>query len=102
MVWCRRISWCPALRPLLRIDVYAMRFRRGIMGRVREGRVLKLEGNPEAASSGGKICGLGQAAVQQHWSPDRLTTPMVRENGALVPATWDKALVLLSGHTGSR
>src|SRR5208283_3559797 len=68
----------------------------GIMGRVREGRVLKLEGNPEAASSGGKICGLGQAAVQQQWSPDRLTTPMVRENGALVPATWDKAMGLLS------
>ena len=66
------------------------------MGRVREGRVLKLEGNPEAATSGGKICGLGQAAVQQHWSPDRLTTPMVRENGALVPATWDKAMGLLS------
>jgi len=68
----------------------------GIMGRVREGRVLKLEGNPEAASSGGKICALGQAAVQQQWSPDRLTTPMVRENGALVPATWDKAMGLLS------
>ncbi len=67
----------------------------GIMGRVREGRVLKLEGNPEAASSGGKICGLGQAAVQQHWSPDRLTTPMIRENGALVPATWEKAMALL-------
>jgi anaerobic selenocysteine-containing dehydrogenase len=68
----------------------------GIMGRVREGRVLKLEGNPEAATSGGKICGLGQAAVQQRWSPDRLTTPMIRENGVLMPATWDKAMVLLS------
>jgi len=67
----------------------------GIMGRVREGRVLKLEGNPEAASSGGKICGLGQAAVQQHYNPDRLTTPMIRENGALVPATWEKAMALL-------
>jgi len=39
----------------------------GIMGRVREGRILKLEGNPLAATSGGKICGLGQAAVQQHY-----------------------------------
>jgi len=55
----------------------------GIMGRVREGRVLKLEGNPNSAISGGKICGLGQSAVQQHWSPDRLTTPMIRENGSL-------------------
>src|SRR5450631_1750746 len=68
----------------------------GIMGRVREGRVLKLEGNPESAISGGKICGLGQAAVQQHYSPDRLTTPMIRENGSLKPATWEKAMALLN------
>jgi molybdopterin-containing oxidoreductase family iron-sulfur binding subunit len=68
----------------------------GIMGRVREGRILKLEGNPNSAISGGKICALGQAAVQQHWSPDRLTTPMIRENGSLKPATWDKAMALLN------
>jgi molybdopterin-containing oxidoreductase family iron-sulfur binding subunit len=68
----------------------------GIMGRVREGRILKLEGNPESAISGGKICGLGQAAVQQHYSPDRLTTPMIREDGSLKPATWEKAMSLLS------
>ena len=34
----------------------------GVMGRVREGRVLKMEGNPQSRISGGKICGLGQAA----------------------------------------
>jgi anaerobic selenocysteine-containing dehydrogenase len=68
----------------------------GIMGRVREGRILKLEGNPNSAISGGKICGLGQAAVQQHYSPDRLTTPMIRENGSLKAATWDKAMALLN------
>ena len=68
----------------------------GIMGRVREGRILKLEGNPLAATSGGKICGLGQAAVQQHYNPDRLTSPMIRQNGALKPATWEQAMELLS------
>jgi anaerobic selenocysteine-containing dehydrogenase len=68
----------------------------GIMGRVREGRVLKLEGNPESAISGGKICGLGQAAVQQHYSPDRLTTPMIRKSGILIPATWEQAMSLLN------
>ncbi len=67
----------------------------GIMGRVREGRILKLEGNPGSAISGGRICGLGQAAVQGHWSPDRLKTPMVRKGGALQPATWDEAMALL-------
>ena len=73
----------------------------GIMGRVREGRILKLEGNPNSAISGGKICGLGQAAVQQHYNPDRLTTPMIRENGSLKPATWDKAMALLNATLSS-
>lgn len=68
----------------------------GIMGRVREGRVLKLEGSPLSAISGGKICGLGQAAVQQHYSPDRLTQPMIRENGTLKPASWDEAMARLN------
>ena len=66
------------------------------MGRVREGRILKLEGNPNSAISGGKICALGQAAVQQHYNPDRLTTPMIRESGSLKPATWEKAMGLLN------
>jgi anaerobic selenocysteine-containing dehydrogenase len=68
----------------------------GVMGRVREGRILKLEGNPESSISGGRICSLGQAAVQQHYSPDRLTKPMLRENGSLQPTTWEKALALLN------
>ena len=67
----------------------------GVMGRVREGRILKLEGNPQSAISGGKICGLGQAAVQLHYSPDRLKTPMIRDGGMLKPATWDQAMTLL-------
>ena len=33
--------------------------------------------------------------MQQHCSPDRLTTPMIRENGALEPASWEKAMALL-------
>ena len=80
----------------------------GIMGRVREGRILKLEGNPESAISGGKICGLGQAAVQGHYSPDRLTTPLLRDRGSLRPTSWEKAMALLnasiarSDHPGRR
>lgn len=80
----------------------------GVMGRVREGRILKLEGNPGSAVSGGKICGLGQAAVQGHWSPDRLKTPMVRKGAALQNATWDEAMKLLAAnaapadHSGRR
>ncbi len=72
----------------------------GIMGRVREGRLLKLEGNPKSGISGGKICGLGQAGVQVHYNPDRLTTPMMREGETLKPVSWDKAMAALTARLG--
>ncbi|MFY9641980.1 MAG: molybdopterin-dependent oxidoreductase [Rhodomicrobium sp.] len=71
----------------------------GIKGRVREGRILKLEGSPESLISKGRLCGLGQAAVQHHYNPDRLTEPLLRQNGKLEPASWDKALSLLAEKT---
>lgn len=74
----------------------------GVMGRVREGRVLKMEGNPASRISGGKICGLGQAAVQVQYNPDRLAQPMMREGGSLRPVTWDKAMALIEEKTGPK
>ncbi|HEY9163551.1 MAG TPA: twin-arginine translocation signal domain-containing protein, partial [Magnetovibrio sp.] len=64
----------------------------GTHGRVREGRVLKLEGNPHSAVNAGKLCQMGQAALQAHFNPDRLTQPLI--NGQ--PASWDDALSLIS------
>jgi anaerobic selenocysteine-containing dehydrogenase len=71
----------------------------GIKGRVREGRILKLEGSPESAISRGRLCGLGQASVQHHYNPDRLKEPLLRQNGSLQPTTWDKALSLIAEKT---
>ena len=79
----RKISWFPGVGVYYASTCTQCASACGIMGRVREGRILKLEGNPNSAISGGKICGLGQAAVQQHYNPDRLTTPMIRQNGSL-------------------
>ncbi|WP_455222597.1 molybdopterin-dependent oxidoreductase [Kaarinaea lacus] len=64
----------------------------GIHGRVREGRVLKLEGNPDASMNNGNICMMGQAGVQGHYNPDRIKTPMMRESGNLVAVSWEKAM----------
>lgn len=72
----------------------------GIMGRVREGRVLKLEGNPESKINNGKLCGLGQAAVQAHYNPDRLATPMLRQGDKLQAVSWDKAMAALAEKVG--
>ncbi len=62
-----------------------------IMGRLREGRVLKAEGNPNSPINHGKMCGLGQSGVQAHYNPDRLRQPLL--NGR--PITADQALKLI-------
>ena len=72
----------------------------GIHGRVREGRVLKLEGNPESPISKGKLCQMGQAGLQGHYNPDRVTKPMARKNGKLVEIEWDEAEAQLKGAKG--
>ncbi len=72
----------------------------GIVGRVREGRVLKLEGNPNSPINNGALCQVGQASLQVHYNPDRLQTPMLRKSGKLVEATWDEAFNALKSAIG--
>lgn len=71
-----------------------------IIGRIREGRVLKLEGNPESPINKGKICGLGQAALQAHYNPDRITHPMLRKGDQGETITWDQAYALIQEKLG--
>ena len=73
----------------------------GIKGRVREGRVLKLEGNPESTLNHGKTCMMGQAGVQGQYNPDRITAPMMREGGTLMPVSWDKAMAAIKDKLGA-
>jgi molybdopterin-containing oxidoreductase family iron-sulfur binding subunit len=61
------------------------------MGRLREGRVLKAEGNPNSPINHGKMCGLGQSGVQAHYNPDRVRQPLLKGQ----PITWDQALKLI-------
>ncbi|SPJ18676.1 Molybdopterin oxidoreductase [Burkholderiales bacterium] len=67
----------------------------GVVGRVRDGRVLKLEGNPVSGINQGKLCGLGQASVQHHYNPDRLRAPLMRQDGGLKPVSWTDAMATL-------
>jgi molybdopterin-containing oxidoreductase family iron-sulfur binding subunit len=73
----------------------------GVVGRVRDGRVLKLEGNAASTASGGKICGLGQAAVQHHYNPDRLRGAYLRKDGLLKPVAIEEALAELHRRLGA-
>ncbi|MEI7455826.1 MAG: molybdopterin-dependent oxidoreductase [Nitrosomonadales bacterium] len=67
-----------------------------INGRVREGRVLKLEGNPDSTINKGKLCGLGQAGVQHHYNPDRVREPVLRNGTKGETITWEKAYALIA------
>lgn len=72
----------------------------GIIGRVREGRVLKLEGNPNSPVNQGGLCQIGQAALQTHYNPDRLQQPKLRKAGKLVDASWDEAFAAVTAAIG--
>jgi molybdopterin-containing oxidoreductase family iron-sulfur binding subunit len=60
----------------------------GVTAAVRDGRVVKLEGNPEDPISRGALCARGQAALQGLYAPDRFRRP--RLFGKAV--AWDAAV----------
>ncbi|MFN9203586.1 MAG: molybdopterin-dependent oxidoreductase, partial [Gemmatimonas sp.] len=72
----------------------------GVLAEVRDGRPIKLEGNPEHPMNRGAICATGLSAVQGLYNPDRYRSPMVRDGNALKPTTWDKAYELLAQKLG--
>jgi len=73
----------------------------GLHVRVREGRAVKIEGNPGSSINHGRLCARGQAALQGLYNPDRLRVPMQRNaQGHLEETTWDKAIAALTAAVG--
>jgi molybdopterin-containing oxidoreductase family iron-sulfur binding subunit len=72
----------------------------GVLARNRDGRVVKLEGNPDHPVSKGSLCARGQAALQQLYHPDRFAGPRRRQAAGLQPASWDDALKAVSDKLG--
>ena len=69
----------------------------GVHVRVREGRAVKVEGNPEHPVNQGRLCARGQAALQGTYNPDRVRGPLARSaSGSLEPIGWDDALARLA------
>lgn len=68
----------------------------GMIAKVEDGRILKLEGNPRDPNSRGKLCAKGQAAINMAEDPDRLLHPMRRKGprggGQWERITWEEAL----------
>jgi anaerobic selenocysteine-containing dehydrogenase/Fe-S-cluster-containing dehydrogenase component len=73
----------------------------GLHVRTREGRAVKLEGNPEHPVNQGRLCSRGQAGLQGLYNPGRLRGPMARAaNAQLQEITWDDAIALLVSKLG--
>jgi molybdopterin-containing oxidoreductase family iron-sulfur binding subunit len=69
----------------------------GLHVRTREGRPIKLEGNPEHPVNRGALCARGQASIGRTFHPDRYRGPRVRgADGALVETSWEEAATLLA------
>jgi molybdopterin-containing oxidoreductase family iron-sulfur binding subunit len=68
----------------------------GIQVKTREGRPIKVDGNPEDPISKGALCMRGQASLARTYDASRLRGPLKREGDALVATSWEEAIDLLS------
>src|SRR5271157_3739847 len=69
----------------------------GLHVKTREGRPIKLEGNPEHPVNKGSLCARGQAGIGRTYHPDRFPGPMLRgSDGKLAPISWKDATELLA------
>ena len=55
----------------------------GIRVRTREGRAVKVEGNPNSPVNRGGLCALGQASLQSLYDPDRIREPQKKTSQRL-------------------
>ena len=66
-----------------------------ILVRVRDGKVVRIEGNPKEKSTKGAICARGNAGISLLEDPDRVRTPLIRVGergeGKFRKASWEEA-----------
>jgi predicted molibdopterin-dependent oxidoreductase YjgC len=67
---------------------------------VREGRVVKVTGAEEMTPNFGSLCVKGRFGFHFIHSPERLTRPLIKENGDFREASWDEALGLVAERLG--
>ena len=75
-------------------------WRCGLVAKIKDGRVVKLEGNPEHPHSRGNLCPRGQSGLMNTYDPDRVLTPLIRVGkrgeGLFRKASWEEALDLVA------
>ena len=66
-----------------------------IVGKVKDGKLIKIEGNPKSPVNGPRVCARGNSGVQLVYDPDRVKTPLrrvgARGEGKWAKISWDEA-----------
>lgn len=63
---------------------------------VKDDKVMKVTGTEEIPPNHGSLCVKGRFGYSFIHSPERLTTPLIKENGAFREAGWEEALDLVA------
>ena len=73
----------------------------GVLAKVRDGRPVKLEGDPDNPVNRGALCMRGQAGLSRLYHPNRLRAPQLRgTTGEFQTISWDEAFAILNGALG--
>ena len=67
---------------------------------VKDNRVVKVTGVEDAAPNYGSLCVKGKFGFEFINSAERLTTPLIKEDGGFRDATWEEALNLVANRLG--
>ncbi len=64
---------------------------------IRQGEIVNSHGTEEGAVNKARLCVKGRFGIPEFvHHPDRLKTPLIKQNGELVKASWDEALNLVT------
>ena len=67
----------------------------GIQVKTREGRPIKVDGNPDDPIAGGALCVRGQSSLARTYDASRFRGPMRRQGDGFVPISWEEGISLL-------
>lgn len=68
-----------------------------IVATVEEGRVVRLQGDKEHPVTRGFLCHRTSRFLERQYDPARLTTPLRRRDGEMVPVSWEEVLDEIAG-----
>src|SRR5690625_2328161 len=72
----------------------------GLTIHVQDDKIHKVSGTKNNPSSHGEACMKGQLGWRYLYSDKRLTEPLIRKNGELIPASWEEALDVVASRLG--